>query len=581
MTGSEVLLKALEREGVDTVFGHPGGAIMPVYDALYDVNIKHVLVRHEQAGAHMADAFYRASGKVGVCFATSGPGATNLVTGLATAHMDSSAVVAITGNVPQTLIGTDAFQEADVYGITAPVTKHNYLVKDVNDIPRVVKEAFHIASTGRPGPVLIDIPKDVQNAEFTGDYDAEMDLPGYKPTIKGNARQIKKAADAITAAKRPVMMVGGGSQSASEEIIAFAKKTGIPVITTLMGIGVYPASDDHCLGMPGMHGTVAANKAITNCDLILAAGIRFDDRVTGKVSTFANQATIVHIDVDPAEISKLVDANVPVVGDLKDVLPRLTNEMNKLELSDWWVQLQEWKANYPERFKVDEKALGSQEVIKMLYDATGGDCVVTTEVGQHQMFAARLFPTHKPRTWISSGGLGTMGFGLPAAIGAAFARPDETVICVAGDGSIQMNIQELATLFKHQLPVIIAITNNGVLGMVRQWQEMFFEERFSEVYLADSNPDFAKLAEAYGIDGYNVFDRPTAEKLIPELLAKGKPALVNFVVYEAEKVFPMIPAGAGVADMIIGDQEPEYDYDSDIYGTGQTPEDDLIPEASK
>lgn len=567
MTGSETILKALEREGVSVMFGHPGGAIMPLYDALYDSSIKHVLVRHEQAGAHMADAFYRASGKVGVCLATSGPGATNLVTGLATAHMDSSALVAITGNVPQTLIGTDAFQEADVYGITGPVTKHNYLVKNVNDIPRVVREAFYIASTGRPGPVLIDVPKDVQLAEFTGDFDAEMDLPGYKPTVKGHSGQIKKAAEAIKAAKRPILIVGGGSQVASDEVCSFVSKTNLPVITTLMGIGAFPAANKNCLGMPGMHGTVTANKAIPSCDLIIAAGIRFDDRVTGKVSTFAKQAKIVHIDVDPAEISKLVEAHVPVVGDLRDVLPRLENELETLELDGWWTQLNEWKTNYPERFKKDEETLGSQEVIDMLYEATGGNCVVTTEVGQHQMFAARLFPTHKPRTWISSGGLGTMGFGLPAAIGASFARPGELVVCVAGDGSIQMNIQELATLFKHQLPVIIAITNNGVLGMVRQWQEMFHDERFSEVYLADSNPDFAKLAEAYGVEGHNIYNKAEAKKHIAEAIEKRKPVLLNFMVYAAEKVFPMVPTGAGVQDMIIGDQEPEHDYESDIYET--------------
>ncbi|MCA9838185.1 MAG: acetolactate synthase large subunit, partial [Trueperaceae bacterium] len=320
------------------------------------------------------------------------------------------------------------------------------------------------------------------------------------------------------------------------------------------------------LGMPGMHGTVTANKAITECDLILAAGIRFDDRVTGKVSTFAKQATIVHIDIDPAEISKLVEAHVPVVGDLKDVLPRLEQDLKRLEIENWWKTLNDWKTNYPERFNTEGKTLGSQEVIRMFYEATGGNCVVTTEVGQHQMFAARLFPTQKARTWITSGGLGTMGFGLPASIGAAFARPGETVVCIAGDGSIQMNIQELATLYKHQLPVVIAICNNGHLGMVRQWQEMFHHERFSEVMLADSNPDFAKLAEAYGIEGHNVFDRETAKKLIPELLAKGKPAVVNFVVYESEKVFPMIPSGAGVDEMIIGDQEPEFDYNSDVYG---------------
>jgi acetolactate synthase-1/2/3 large subunit len=556
MKGSEVLLAALEREGVSIVFGHPGGAIMPVYDALYDSPIKHILVRHEQAGAHAADAYYRASGRVGVVFATSGPGATNLVTGLATAHMDSSALVAVTGNVPSSLIGTDAFQEADIYGITAPVTKHNYLVKNVNDIPRVIKEAFYIASTGRPGPVVVDIPKDVQLQEFTGTFDVEIDLPGYKPTVVGHGGQIKRAADAIRKAKRPIMMVGGGSQIAAQEVMDFVEGTGVPVITTLMGIGAYPAGAANALGMPGMHGTVTANRAITNCDLIIGAGLRFDDRVTGKISRFAPNATIVHIDIDPAEISKLVKAHIPVVGDLRDVLPRLLEELEPLQVEDWWAQLNEWKQKYPERYKKD-KPLVTQEVLQLFREATRGHCVVTTEVGQHQMFAARLFPTSRPRTFISSGGLGTMGFGLPAAIGAAFARPDEQVICVAGDGSVQMNIQELATIYKHQLPIIIAICNNGMLGMVRQWQEMFHAQRYSEVYLADSNPDFAKLAEAYGIDGYNVFSREDASRLIPEVLERGKPAVMNFLVYDSEKVFPMVPAGAGVDEMLIGDQEPD------------------------
>ena len=556
MKGAQAVLKALERQGAEVIFGHPGGAIMPVYDALYDERLHHVLVRHEQAGAHAADAYYRASGRVGVVFATSGPGATNLVTGLATAQMDSSAVVAVTGNVPLPLIGTDAFQEADVYGITGPITKHNYLVKEVNDIPRIVAEAFYIASSGRPGPVLIDIPKDIQLAEFTGSFEVEVDLPGYRPTVVGHAGQIKRAAKAIRDARQPVMMVGGGGQTAFEEVNTFAAKTGIPVITTLMGIGTYPAGAPQSLGMPGMHGTVTANRAITHCDLIVGAGLRFDDRVTGKISRFAPNAEVVHIDIDPAEISKLVRAHVPVVGDLRDVLPRLTAELERLDIDEWWETLEEWKGRYPERFKLD-KPLVSQEVIQMFREATGGDCVVTTEVGQHQMFAARLFPTNRPRTWITSGGLGTMGFGLPAAIGASFARPGEPVVCIAGDGSVQMNIQELATIYRHQLPIIIAICNNGMLGMVRQWQEMFHAQRYSEVYLADSNPDFARLAEAYGIDGFNIFDRETAADLIPEVLARGKPAVMNFVVYESEKVFPMIPAGAGVDEMIIGDQEPE------------------------
>ncbi len=559
MTGAEIVIRMLERHRVDVVFGHPGGAIMPIYDAIYDADLRHVLVRHEQAGAHAADAYYRASGRPGVVMATSGPGATNLVTGLATAMMDSSAMVAITGNVPTSLIGTDAFQEADVYGITGPVTKHNFLVKRIEDLPRVINEAFHIATTGRPGPVLIDIPKDVQQASWDVDLDAidaSVDLPGYRPTVTGHAGQIRKAAEAIRNAKKPIMMVGGGGQIADQEVMAFAEKTGIPVITTLMGIGAYPAGADQALGMPGMHGTVTSNRAITHCDLIVGAGLRFDDRVTGKISRFAPNATVVHIDIDPAEISKLVKAHVPVVGDLRDVLPRLSDELGRLDIADWWETLNDWKSRYPERYKTD-KPLVTQEVIEMLREKMGPDTIVTTEVGQHQMFAARLFPTSKPRTWVSSGGLGTMGFGLPAAIGAAFAQPGKPVVCIAGDGSVQMNIQELATIAKHRLPIILAITNNGVLGMVRQWQELFHAQRYSEIMLADSNPDFAKLAEAYGIEGHNVFDRDQANALLPEVIARGGPAVINFVVYESEKVYPMVPSGAGVDEMLIGDQEPD------------------------
>jgi len=560
MTGSEVVMKMLERHGVEVVFGHPGGAIMPIYDALYDSPVEHVLVRHEQAGAHMADAYYRASGKTGVCFATSGPGATNLVTGLATAMMDSSAVVAITGNVPSGLIGTDAFQEADVYGITTPVTKHNFLVKDVNDLPRVLTEAFYIASTGRPGPVLVDITKDVQQAQFEGSLDVEIDLPGYQPDVTADEADVTAAAAAIAAAKQPVMIIGGGAQSSTDEVVAFAERTGIPVITTLMGIGAFPPGHAQALGMPGMHGTVTANKAISHCDLILAAGMRFDDRVTGKLSRFAPNATIVHIDIDPAEISKLVKAHVPVHGDVRDVLPRLAAKLDHLDIQPWRDTLAGWKEQYPEKYKMD-KPLVSQDILGMLREATAGAGIVATEVGQHQMFAARLFPTTKPRSFITSGGLGTMGFGLPAAIGAAVARPGETVVCVAGDGSLQMNIQELATLYKLQVPVVIAILNNGVLGMVRQWQELFHAQRYSEIYLADSNPDFAKVAEAYGIEGHNVFDREDAKKRIDEALASKKPVLLNFFVYEAEKVFPMVPAGAGIDQALLGDQGPEEQAD--------------------
>ncbi len=556
MTGAEVIIKALEREGVDTIFGMTGGNIMVVYDAMYDSNIKHILMRHEQGAVHAADAYYRTTGKPGVVMATSGPGATNLVTGLANAMMDSVGIVALTGNVATTLIGTDAFQESDVYGITGPVTKHNYLLKDVNDLPRVFREAFHIATSGRPGPVLIDIPKDLQLAEFDGEFDAKLDLPGYKPNTKGHAGQIKKAAKEISKANKPIMIVGGGAQAAADTVVKFAKKTGIPVITTLMGIGAYPTANEQWLGMPGMHGTVTANKAITNCDLLLAVGMRFDDRVTGKIASFAPHATVVHIDIDPAEISKLVKADVPVVGDIADVMPRLTKEVKRLKIADWQKQLAEWKEKYPERYKTD-RPLVPQEVVKMLREEVGTDSIVATDVGQHQMFAARLYPTEYPRSFVTSGGLGTMGFGLPAAVGASIANPGKKVVCISGDGSIQMNIQEMATIFKHQLPIIIAIINNGCLGMVRQWQELFFDERYAEICLEDANPDFALLAEAYGIEGHNVKDRDTARKVIKKAAKSKKPVLINFFVNEEEKVYPMVPAGAAVGDMILGDQAPE------------------------
>ena len=559
MTGAQSLVRSLEAAGVDTVFGIPGGAILPAYDPLMDsTQVRHILVRHEQGAGHAAAGYAYATGRVGVAMATSGPGATNLVTAIADAYMDSVPMVAITGQVNSAAIGTDAFQEADIRGITMPVTKHNYLVTRAAEIPQAIAEAFHLASTGRPGPVLVDISKDALQEQTTFAWPTRLDLPGYKPTTRPHAKQVREAARLILESHKPVLYVGGGiiRSGASAELFELAELTGIPVVTTLMARGAFPDSHRQNLGMPGMHGTVTANRAITHCDLILGAGLRFDDRVTGKISRFAPNATVVHVDIDPAEISKLVKAHVPVVGDLRDVLPRLADALDRLEIDDWWEQLEEWKGMYPERYKTTQP-LVSQEVIQLLHQATGGECVVATEVGQHQMFAARLFPTTRPRTFITSGGLGTMGFGLPAAIGAAFARPGEQVVLIAGDGSVQMNIQELATLYKHQLPVVVAILNNGVLGMVRQWQEMFSAKRYSEIYLADSNPDFAKLAEAYGLDGYNVFDRETAAEVVPRVLAKGKPAVINFFVYEAEKVFPMIPAGAGVDEMIVGDQEPD------------------------
>lgn len=551
MKGSEALLKALEREGVEVIFGHPGGAIMPVYDALYDSPIRHILVRHEQGGVHAATAYARASGRVGVVMATSGPGALNLVTGLADAYMDSAPVVAITGNVPLALIGTDAFQEADVTGVTMPITKHNYLVQDVNDIPRVVKEAFHIASTGRPGPVLIDLPKDVQLSEFTGTFDVELDLPGYKPTTKGHPKQIERALEALEKAERPVLMVGGGAQHAHGELLAFAEKTGIPVITTLMGLGAFPGNHPLWLGMPGMHGTVAANRAIHHADLILAIGLRFDDRVTGKVARFAPHAhTIIHVDIDPAEIGKLVRTHVPIVGDARLVLREMLKEAKPLRLASWWRELEDWRTRYPLRFK-PRPHLQSQEVIRAFAKATGGRAIVTTGVGQHQMFAAQYFPVTQARSFITSGGLGTMGVGLPFAIGAKVARPEELVIDFDGDGSFQMTLQELATVVKHKLDVKVVVLNNGYLGMVRQWQDLFNAKRYSEVYLADSNPDFARLAEAYGIKGVRVERKEDLMKGVEAVLSADGPVVAEFKVYHEEGVFPMIPAGGAAEDMIL------------------------------
>ncbi len=551
MNGAAAILKALEMQGVEIIFGHPGGTIMPTYDALYDSPIRHILVRHEQGGVHAATAYARASGRVGVCMATSGPGALNLVTGLQDALMDSTPVVALTGNVPQHLIGTDAFQEADVVGITQPVTKHNMQVRRVNDIPRVIAEAFYIASTGRPGPVLIDFPKDVQQAEFTGTFDVEIDLPGYKPTFKGHPRQIERALEALQRAEKPVLMVGGGAQNAASEVTALAEKTGIPVIPTLMGLGAFPGTHPQCLGMPGMHGSVAANRAIHNADTILAIGLRFDDRVTGKVSRFApNAHTIIHVDIDPAEIGKLVKTAIPVVGDAKWVAAELAKGAKKLNIAKWWGQLEDWKTKHPFAWK-PKPHLQSQEVIQAFWEATQGKAVVTAGVGQHQMFAAQFFKFDSPRSWINSGGLGTMGVGLPFAIGAALARPGETVIDFDGDGSFQMTLQELATLKKHNLNVKIVILNNGFLGMVRQWQDLFHAKRYSEVYLADSNPDFAKLAEAYGIRGITLTDKAKLHETVREVLAHPGPVLLEARVYHEEGVFPMIPSGGAAEDMII------------------------------
>jgi acetolactate synthase-1/2/3 large subunit len=549
MNGSEALLKTLEAHGVTTIFGHPGGAIMPVYDALYDSPIQHVLVRHEQGGGHAAEGYARVTGGLGVCMATSGPGATNLVTALSDAMMDSLPVLAITGNVATTLIGTDAFQEADITGITAPITKHNFLVRHADDVSRTVARAIEITLKGRPGPVLVDIPKDVQLAKTNAPIVGPKARP---PRLEPDPADIERSLELIRNAKRPVLMLGGGSCDAADEAYAFAKKTGIPVITTLMGLGNFPASDRQWLGMPGMHGSVAANRAITNCDVLIGVGMRFDDRVTGKTSRFAPNARIIHVDLDAAEHSKLIPAYVPVLSDSAAALEAFTNGISgKLEIEDWWIKLEDWKTRQPKR-----PVWGAAAAIQMISGALTGDDIVVADVGQHQMLTAQLHPFEKPRKWLNSGGAGTMGFALPAAMGAAMAA-GKRVIAIAGDGSVQMTIQELATLRKYDIPVKLAVINNGFLGMVRQWQEMFHGKRYSEVYLEDSNPDFPVLASAYRIPGWAASTASELEDAIKIWLETDGPAVLEVRVPQEQGVFPMVPAGKGLDEML--DDDPKLE----------------------
>ena len=556
MNGAEAILEALEREEVRHIFGVPGGANMPIYDAMYSRSgIEHILTRHEQGAAHAAEGYAITSGRTGVVFATSGPGALNLVTGLADAMMDSVPIVAITGQVARGAVGTDAFQEADVTGVTMLVTKHNYLVQDVADIPRIIKEAFIIASTGRPGPVLVDIPKDVQLEEFAGSFDAAAQLPGYRPTTKGHPQQVQKALAALRAAKKPVMLVGGGAHDAAEALRRFAKKTGIPVITTLKGLGVLPSRHPQVIGMPGMHGTVAANLAIQEADLIFAIGLRFDDRITGNLAKFApNVQTVIHVDIDPAEIGKVVATSVPIVGDAAWVAEKLAQGAEPLDIEDWWRQIRAWQEANPLP-EASGELLSSIDVIKAFSEATGGEAYVTTGVGQHQMFAALYWNFKYPRHFATSGGLGTMGYGLPASLGVQVAHPDDLVINFDGDGSLQMTIQELATLVRYNLPVKVALFNNGYLGMVRQWQDLFNDKRYAEVHLEESNPDFAALAEAYGMKGVTVETKNELAGAVEEILNHPGPVLADFRVHNEEAVFPMIPAGGSAEDMIT--QHPE------------------------
>ena len=548
LTGGEILVHSLKREDVEVVFGYPGGAVLPIYDALYDADIRHILMRHEQAAAHAADGYARASGRPGVCMATSGPGATNLVTGIATACMDSSPVVAFTGQVPTALIGRDSFQEADITGITLPITKHNFLVKDVRDLARTVKEAFYIATTGRPGPVLVDIPRDVSAAATEYVDPGPVDLPGYKPVPDPDPAMVLAAAKLIAEAQRPVIYAGGGviASGAHEELRRLAELIMAPVTTTLMGIGSFPGNHPLSLGMLGMHGTRYANYAVCECDLLLAIGARFDDRVTGKIETFAPEAKVIHIDIDQAEIGKNVRVDVPLRGDVRRVLQKLLEVLQGASHPAWIEKINVWKKEYPLKF--EENGLKPQFIIKELDSVTEGKALITTEVGQNQMWAAQFYTYTRPRSFISSGGLGTMGFGFPAAIGVQVAFPEETVFDIAGDGSIQMNIQELATVVSNDLPVNVAIMDNGYLGMVRQWQELFYRRRYSytEIY----GPDFVKVAEAYGAEGIRVTKPSEVRAAFSQAIASPKPVFIDFIIEREENVMPMVPPGESLHKML-------------------------------
>jgi len=553
-TGAKLLIEGLQREGVDTIFGYPGGVVLPIYDELYDSPLRHILVRHEQAAAHAADGYARASGRVGVCLATSGPGACNLVTGIATAYMDSIPIVAITGQVPTSLLGNDAFQESDITGITMPVTKHNYLVKKASDLPRIIQEAFYIAGTGRPGPVLIDIPKDVSTGtvEYEPPRDETVILRGYQPTYKGHQRQIDRAIELVTLAERPVIYAGGGVilSNASEELVRFAEQMTIPVTTTLMGLGAVPGDHPLNLGMLGMHGTEYANFAVTECDLLIAIGVRFDDRVTGKLDTFAPHARIIHIDIDPAEIGKNKKVDVPIVGDVRNILGEMLHKLQKTgQYHTWLEKIKVWKKKHPLRYKDDGK-LRPQYILQQLSALMEGEGIIVSEVGQNQMWTAQYYSFRKPRTWITSGGLGTMGYGLPASMGVHYARPDQTVFDISGDGSFQMNIQELGTIAQYNIPVKVAILNNRFLGMVRQWQELFYDRRYSFTELPPV--DFVKIGQAYGIEGIRVESQDEVKSALQAAINTPGPFILDFRIEREENVFPIVPPGAANNEMIGG-----------------------------
>jgi acetolactate synthase I/II/III large subunit len=559
-SGSEILLKTLTDLGVDTIFGYPGGAVLPIYDTLFgNTDLRHFLIRHEQAGTHAADGYSRATGKPGVVLATSGPGGTNTVTGIATAMMDSIPLVVLTGQVPTSVIGNDAFQEADIVGITRPITKQNYLVRDVNNLEHVLKEAFHIATHGRPGPVLVDLPKDMLNTK--GKYaglDNNVDIPSFKPTLYGHHPQIAKAAEMLSNAKKPLIYVGGGAilGQAWEEVTAMAERLNIPVTTTLMGLGAFPESKSQSLGMLGMHGTWFANMAMTECDVLIAVGARFDDRVTGRLDGFSQNSRKIHIDIDPSCIGKNVEVEVPIVGDVKHVIPAINKLASPPQIDDWWATIRKWQKEHPLVVPKADDKIYPQHMVKMISEVTCGNAIVVTDVGQHQMWAAQHYQFNYPRSWISSGGLGTMGYGFPAAMGAALACPDRDVFCITGDGGFQMSSYELATAVEYKIPVKIALMNNNCLGMVRQWQQLFFNKRYSYSVFGSNNPDFVKMAESYGCVGLRAENPEELKEVLEKAMAiKDAPVLMDIRVVEEENCYPMVPSGAALFEMVESDEE--------------------------
>lgn len=562
LTGADIFFKALREEGVEKIFGYPGGATIKIYEKLYDIDfLEHVLTRHEQGATHAADGYARASGKVGVVLVTSGPGATNTVTGIANAYMDSVPIVVFTGQVPSALIGNDAFQEADIVGITRPITKHNFLVRDVKELAPTIKKAFYLASSGRPGPVLVDLPKDVIADECEYSYPESVEIRGYKPKLKGHKNQIKKAAKVIREAKRPLLYVGGGviMSGASKELTKFALKNNIPVTNTLLGLGSFPGTDPQFLGMLGMHGTYYANQAVSHCDVLIAVGARFDDRVTGKTDTFATKAYKIHIDIDPTAIDKNVLVDLPIVGDAKIILKDLLEELSdKPREEKWWNQIEEWKKDCPLEYKRPDNQLRTQYVIEKISEKTNGEAIIVSDVGQHQMWVAQYYKFNHPRSHLSSGGLGTMGFSIPAAVGAAFAIKDRPVISINGDGGFQMNMQELITAAHHKLPIKFFIMNNCFLGMVRQWQELFHEEKYSFTDLCDSNPIFTKIGTALGIESLSTYKPEEVDDILDKAFKiNDRPVLVEFKVAKEDLVFPMVPSGGSITEMIHKRKNPK------------------------